>query len=42
VILKDGSKIFTGGKLDNGCTIDTIKSDRVTLNCGGSKKIHRL
>lgn len=42
VILKDGSKIFAGGKLDNGCTIVNIKKDHVMLNCNGDKKRHSL
>lgn len=42
VILKDGSKIFTGGKLDNGCTVVRINNDHVMLNCNGDRIKHRL
>ena len=41
-ILKDSSKVFKGGRLDNGCTIVGIENDCVTLDCNGSKKKHQL
>lgn len=42
VILKDGSKIFKGGRLDNGCTVVGIENDCVTLSCNGAKNKQRL
>lgn len=42
VILKDGSKIFEGGRLDNGCIVVGIENDCVTLDCNGSRKKQRL
>lgn len=42
VILKNGDKIFKGGKLDNGCIVDTIADDYVILNCNGLKKKQTL
>lgn len=42
VILSDGSKVFKGGKLDNGCAVVGIKNDHVILNCNGSRTVHRL
>lgn len=38
VVLKDGSKVFTGGKLDNGCTIVGITPNHLNLDCNGSRK----
>ena len=41
-ILKNGDKIFKGGKLDNGCIVDMIADDYVILNCNGLKKKQNL
>jgi hypothetical protein len=40
--LKNGSKIFKGGILENGCTIDNIESTRVQLNCRGYRVDYKL
>jgi hypothetical protein len=42
VILNDGSKVFTGGRLDNGCTIKAITGDHILMNCNGSKRRQKL
>ena len=42
VKLIDGSKIFKGGTLDNGCIIEDILSNDVELNCQGTKVIYKL
>jgi hypothetical protein len=42
VILNDGSKVFTGGKLNNGCTIAAIAADHILIDCNGSKRRQRL
>jgi hypothetical protein len=42
VILNDGSKVFSGGKLDNGCTIKAIGGDHILMNCNGSKRRQKL
>jgi hypothetical protein len=42
VILKDGSKVFNGGKLSNGCTIAGIDDDHILLNCNGAQSKQKL
>lgn len=42
VILKSGDKIFKGGKLGNGCIVDTIADDHVILICNGLKRKQTL
>lgn len=42
VILKDGSKVFNGGKLNNGCTIAGIADDHILLDCNGTKRKQKL
>jgi hypothetical protein len=38
VILKNGNRIFKGGKLNSGCVVETIGDEYVILNCNGLKK----
>ena len=40
--LDNGSKVFRGGTLKNGCIIEDIKSDKVQLNCSGTKVVFKL
>lgn len=42
VQLNDGSKIFKGGRLKNGCIIENIRPNDVQLNCSGSKVNYKL
>jgi hypothetical protein len=35
ICLSDGSKVFNGGKLKNGCIIENISFNMVILNCNG-------
>ena len=42
VILKSGDMIFKGGKLGNGCIVDTIADDHVILKCNGLKRKQTL
>jgi hypothetical protein len=42
VILNDGSKVFTGGKLDNGCTIAAISGSHILMDCNGLKRRQSL
>ncbi|WP_419658351.1 putative type III secretion system protein, YscD [Desulfosarcina variabilis str. Montpellier] len=42
VKLDDGSKVFKGGRLENGCIIEHIQSNRVQLDCSGSKVDYKL
>lgn len=35
ICLSDGSKVFEGGQLENGCIIESIRSNTVKLNCNG-------
>ncbi len=42
VKIKDGSKIFPGGKLKNGCTVVRIDQHRIVLNCKGSIIYHNI
>jgi hypothetical protein len=42
VRLSDGSKVFPGGKLKNGCTVVDILPDRIGLNCHGADIYHNL
>lgn len=42
VILNDGSKVFSGGKLDNSCSITAITGDHILMNCNGSKRRQKL
>ena len=40
--LDDGTKIFKGGPLENGCIIENIKTNNVYLNCRGTKVMYEL
>lgn len=40
VTLKNGTKVFKGGRLDNGCTLDSIARDHIVIECKGEKKKH--
>jgi hypothetical protein len=42
VIQEDGSRVFIGGKLNNGCEVTGIESDHILLDCDGSKQRHDL
>jgi hypothetical protein len=42
VILRDGSKVFSGGQLSNGCTIAEIAEDHILLDCNGAKRKQKL
>lgn len=42
VILKDGSKIFNGGRLSNGCSLAGIAEDHILLECNGTKRKQKL
>jgi hypothetical protein len=42
VLLNDGSKVFTGGMLNNGCTIAAIAGDHIVMNCNGAKRRQKL
>jgi hypothetical protein len=42
VVLKDGNKVFIGGKLDNGCTLLGIAGGHLTLDCQGAKTRQKL
>jgi hypothetical protein len=38
IIQNDGSKVFTGGKLDDGCYVIEIGPERLVLDCDGSRR----
>lgn len=38
----DGSKVFEGGTLNNGCRVAGIQTDQINLECHGFKRVHRL
>lgn len=42
VILNDGSKVFNGGRLNNGCNIAGIADDHILLTCNGVKRKQNL
>jgi hypothetical protein len=42
ICLSDGSKVFKGGKLKNGCIIESISSNMVRLNCNGTRVDYNL
>ncbi|MEJ2639702.1 MAG: FHA domain-containing protein [Desulfosarcinaceae bacterium] len=42
VILNDGSKVFTGGELNNGCTIAAITGEYILMECNGLKRRQKL
>lgn len=42
VTQSDGSKVFEGGTLNNGCRVSAIQSDSINLECHGFKRVHRL
>lgn len=42
VKLGDGSKIFPGGKLRNGCTVVKIHENSILLNCNGTTVSHQI
>lgn len=42
LIQNDGSKVFIGGKLDNGCHVIEIGPGRIVMDCNGSRKEQAL
>jgi hypothetical protein len=37
IILKNGIKVFPGGKVDSNCTVTQINQDHIVMNCNGAK-----
>jgi hypothetical protein len=42
IIQNDGSKVFTGGKLDNGCHVVQIGPESIEMDCNGSRRKQAL
>jgi hypothetical protein len=42
IIQNDGSKVFLGGKLDNGCFVIEIAPEHIVLDCDGSRREQAL
>ena len=42
IILDNGNKIFEGGKLEDGCSVENINQNYIILECNGQKKKQAL